>query len=272
MERKINKAYEYISTTSFIKPEVGVILGSGLGNYAEYIDSAQFISYSDVPGMPVSTVMGHKSHFVLGTVHGVPAIFMQGRFHCYEGYEPAEVVIPIRVMSLLGVKTLLVTNAAGGIHDDWEPGVLMNITDHINFAGYNPLRGPNLDWFGPRFPDMSQAYDLELQAVLEKSAQQSDIALKKGVYAMMPGPNFETPAEIRMLKTMGADAVGMSTVPEVIAARHCDMRVAGVSCITNYAAGISKSLLSHEEVFETATRVEKQFSQLLNGFFEGLSK
>ena len=267
---RIQKAFEYVQFQTTIAPKVGVVLGSGLGNFADAIPNTQSIPYQDIPGFPVSTVFGHKSRFVFGKVYGIPAVFMQGRFHCYEGYTPEEVAIPIRVMRLLGVETLLITNAAGGIHDDWEPGVLMNITDHINFAGYNPLRGPNLEEFGTRFPDMSQAYDLELQKVMDKSAEKHGIPMKKGVYLMSAGPNFETPAEIRMFRTLGADAVGMSTVPEVIAARHCGIRVAGVSCITNYAAGISKTPLSHEEVFETANRVEKQFTQLVDGFFEFL--
>ena len=270
MEERIQKAYEYVAGKLTIQPKVGIVLGSGLGDYAERAEQVSYIPYSEIPGFPVSTVFGHKSRFAIGMVQGVPAIMMQGRFHCYEGYDPAEVVLPIRVMKRLGVETLLLTNAAGGIHDDWEPGILMNITDHINFAGYNPLRGPNLESFGPRFPDMSQCYDLELQAMMEKSAAQHGIDLKKGVYLMTAGPNFETPAEIRMFRVLGADAVGMSTVPEVLAARHCGMRVAGVSCITNYAAGISKTPLSHEEVFETANRVQKQFVQLIDGFIAQL--
>jgi purine-nucleoside phosphorylase len=271
MMNRIQQAYDYVAERLGAPPKVGMILGSGIGHYGDTLQHAVHIPYAEIPSFPVSTVIGHDSMFVAGYKKGVPVILMKGRFHCYEGYSAQEVVMPVRVMKRLGVESLIVTNAAGGIHDDWEPGVLMAITDHINLSGFNPLRGANLEEFGTRFPDMSQCYDPEYIKALKQCAARVGIALKEGVYAMMSGPNFETPAEINMLKTLGADAVGMSTVPEVIAARHSGMRVCGVSCITNYAAGISKTALSHEEVFETASRVKNEFTRMFDLFFEGMA-
>ena len=244
--------------------EIGVILGSGLGDYVEALEDAKSIDYKDIPGFPRSTVPGHKGRWVTGMLHGKRVCMMQGRFHAYEGYDLKDVTMPVRVMALLGVKTLIVTNAAGGVNLGFHPGDLMIITDCINFSGMNPLRGENLDAFGPRFPDMSQAYNRELVALAEKCAQEMNVQVQKGVYCWFNGPCFETPAEIRMARVLGADAVGMSTVPETIVARHCGLNVLGVSCITNMAAGILDQPLNHQEVMETADRVKNTFRGLLD--------
>lgn len=243
--------------------DVGIILGSGLGDYVEALEEARAISYADIPGFPRSTVPGHKGRWVTGTLHGKRVCMMQGRFHAYEGYDLKEVTLPVRVMALLGVKTLIVTNAAGGVNLAFHPGDLMLITDCINFSGMNPLRGENLDAFGPRFPDMSQAYSRELVALAERCAGEMGVQVQKGVYCWFNGPCFETPAEIRMARVLGADAVGMSTVPEAIVARHAGMRVFALSTITNMAAGVSKTPLTHAEVIETGKRVEAQFTEFL---------
>ena len=223
--------------------EIGVILGSGLGDYVEALEDAKSIDYKDIPGFPRSTVPGHKGRWVTGMLHGKRVCMMQGRFHAYEGYDLKDVTMPVRVMALLGVKTLIVTNAAGGV---------------------NLVRGENLDAFGPRFPDMSQAYNRELVALAEKCAQEMNVQVQKGVYCWFNGPCFETPAEIRMARVLGADAVGMSTVPETIVARHCGLNVLGVSCITNMAAGILDQPLNHQEVMETADKVKNTFRGLLD--------
>lgn len=264
------QAAEYIRDRISASPDIGLILGSGLGSLAESISSPVIIDYKDIPGFPETTVPGHAGRFVIGNYQGKSLIAMQGRFHYYEGNDMETIVLPVRVMKLLGVKTLIVTNAAGGINPDFSPGDLMVITDHINFSAMNPLRGVNLDDFGPRFPDMTEAYDRKLIQILVKVAKEQDIDLKQGVYAMMPGPSFETPAEIRMLRTLGADAVGMSTVPEVIAARHAGIKVVGISCITNMAAGILDQALTHDEVIETADKAKSKFIQLLGSFISSL--
>ena len=251
--------------------EIGVILGSGLGEYAEALQDAKFIDYADIPGFPRSTVPGHAGRWWTGMLHGKRVCMMQGRFHAYEGYDLKEVTMPVRVMALLGVKTLIVTNAAGGVNLGFKPGDLMMITDCINFSGMNPLKGENLDAFGPRFPDMSRAYDRELIDLCEAQAAKLGITtLQKGVYMWFNGPCFETPAEIRMARILGADAVGMSTVPETIVARHCGIRVLGVSCITNMAAGILDQPLNHQEVVETADRVKNTFRGLLDATIEAM--
>ena len=244
--------------------DVGIILGSGLGDYVEALEEARAISYADIPGFPRSTVPGHKGRWVTGTLHGKRVCMMQGRFHAYEGYDLKEVTLPVRVMALLGVKTLIVTNAAGGVNLAFHPGDLMLITDCINFSGMNPLRGENLDAFGPRFPDMSQAYSRELVALAERCAGEMGVQVQKGVYCWFNGPCFETPAEIRMARVLGADAVGMSTVPETIVAAHCGMQVLGFTLCTNMAAGILDQPLNHEEVMETAERVKYTFRGLLD--------
>ena len=246
------------------KPEIGLILGSGLGFFADQaIEDAKTIPYDTIPGFPRSTVEGHKGQFVIGKVLGKNVICMQGRFHFYEGYALDQVVLPIRIMAHLGIKTLFVTNAAGGINKSFVPGTLMMLTDHINFMGTNPLIGPNDDALGPRFPDMSTVYSERLRAAARPIANDLDIHFAEGVYLACTGPSYETPAEIGMFRTLGADAVGMSTVPEAIVANHACIEVCGISCITNLAAGMSGEALSHEEVTETANRVRDSFASLL---------
>lgn len=247
---------------------IGMILGSGLGAYAERLENARTLSYADIPGFPVSHVPGHAGRFVVGERYGKTVIAMQGRFHYYEGYQPALLALGVRVMRRVGVGKLLVTNAAGGVNLSYQPGTLMAIADHINFARVNPLIGPNDDDFGPRFPDQGNVYDRELRKALLKTAEETGVALSEGVYMMFTGPCFETPAEIRMARTLGADAVGMSTVPEVIAATHCGMRVLGISLITNMAAGILDQKLTHEEVQETANLAAKRFERLVDAVLE----
>lgn len=241
------------------KPRIAIILGSGLGSLGEQVEEATAIPYTDIPGFPRSTVPGHKGRFLAGRLGGVEVLCMQGRFHYYEGYDLSLVTLPIRVMKRLGIETLMVTNAAGGINTAFSAGDLMLITDHINLTGENPLIGENLGDFGPRFHDMTYGYDRAHQDAAREVAKARGLALKEGVYAWVTGPNYETPAEIRYMRTIGADAVGMSTVPEVLVARHCGLRVVGVSCITNMAAGVTQTTLSHEEVGETADQVKGAF-------------
>lgn len=250
------------------KADIGVILGSGLGDYAEALEDAVKLPYSEIPGFPRSTVAGHAGMWCCGTLYGKRVVMMQGRFHYYEGYGMKDVTLPVRVMQKIGVKTLIVTNAAGGVNLGYHPGELMVIGDMFSMTAQNPLIGPNLNAFGPRFPDMSCAFDKELRALAHECANEQGFALREGVYAQMAGPTYETPAEIRMLRTLGADAVGMSTVPEVIVARHGGMRVLGISCITNMAAGILDQPLNHAEVTETANRVKGQFRNLLDRIIE----
>lgn len=250
------------------KADIGVILGSGLGDYAEALEDAVKLPYSEIPGFPRSTVAGHAGMWCCGTLYGKRVVMMQGRFHYYEGYGMKDVTLPVRVMQKIGVKTLVVTNSAGGVNLGYHPGELMVIGDMFSMTAQNPLIGPNLDAFGPRFPDMSCAFDKELRALAHECANEQGFALREGVYAQMTGPTYETPAEIRMLRTLGADAVGMSTVPEVIVARHGGMRVLGISCITNMAAGILDQPLNHAEVTETANRVKGQFRNLLDRIIE----
>lgn len=250
------------------KADIGVILGSGLGDYAEALEDAVKLPYSEIPGFPRSTVAGHAGMWCCGTLYGKRVVMMQGRFHYYEGYGMKDVTLPVRVMQKIGVKTLIVTNAAGSVNLGYHPGELMVIGDIFSMTAQNPLIGPNLDAFGPRFPDMSCAFDKELRALAHECANEQGFALREGVYAQMTGPTYETPAEIRMLRTLGADAVGMSTVPEVIVARHGGMRVLGISCITNMAAGILDQPLNHAEVTETANRVKGQFRNLLDRIIE----
>lgn len=255
-------------TTAFLKEkgigavDFGLILGSGLGELADEIEEAIAIPFSEVPHFSVSTVVGHAGKLVYGTLSGKKVLAMQGRFHYYEGHSMQTVTYPVRMMAALGIHSIVVTNAAGGVNTSFEPGNLMLITDHINFTGDNPLIGENAEDMGPRFPDMSQSYTKEYQEKAEKIAADQGLALKKGVYMGFSGPTYETPAEIHMARTIGADAVGMSTVAEVIVAVHSGMKVLGVSCITNLAAGMQSSL-NHEEVVETTERVKEQFKQLI---------
>lgn len=244
-------------------PEIAITLGSGLGDLADQLVDAINIPYGEIPHFPVSTVAGHKGQFVVGKLGGREVLCMQGRFHYYEGYDLKQVTLPVRVMKLLGIETLIVTNAAGGINTEFRPGNLMLIEDHLNLTGENPLIGENPSEFGERFFDMTVAYDREYRTLAGQLAAEMNIPLQKGVYAWLTGPNYETPAEIRYLRTIGADAVGMSTVPEVLVARHSGLRVCGISCITNLAAGMGEGLLSHEEVKETADRVKVDFMRLV---------
>jgi purine-nucleoside phosphorylase len=247
------------------RPVLGLILGSGLGSYANTFKKKVVIPFDKLPYFPRSTVLGHAGKLILGEAEGVPAVALQGRVHFYEGYSMAEVTYPIRVLGCLGVKQLIVTNAAGGINKDFRPGTLMLITDHINMMGDNPLIGPNIDEMGVRFPDMSEAYDPAMRAVALRIAGHLQIPLRQGVYIGLAGPSYETPAEIRMCRALGADAVGMSTVPEVIVANHMGIRVLGISCITNLAAGILPQKLTHQEVMDTTEKVREQFISLLSG-------
>lgn len=268
LSTKIKNAADYILEKSKYKPELGLILGSGLGAIADTIEDAEYYNYNELPGFPVSTVEGHAGRLVIGKLKGRIVVAMQGRFHYYEGYTMQEVTFPVRVMKLLGVEKLIVTNAAGAVNTNYTPGDLMIISDHINFSGANPLVGKNLTEFGTRFPDMSDAYDRELRAKVKDIAKDLNMTLQEGVYAMFSGPTYETPAEIRMARTMGADAVGMSTVPEVIIAKHSGLQVVGISCMTNMAAGILDQPLNHEEVMETSEKVRKSFITLMTKVIE----
>lgn len=245
--------------------DIGVVLGSGLGDYVQAMDDTRMVPYSQIPGFPQSTVAGHAGELYTGNLYGKRVMMMRGRFHAYEGHELSDVTLPIRVMARLGVKALILTNAAGAVNAAWNPGDLMLITDFINLSGKNPLIGRNLDEFGPRFPDMSRAYDRELCKIAREVACEAGITLREGVYAWLNGPTYETPAEIRMVRVLGGDAVGMSTVPETIVAVHSGMKVLGVSCLTNMAAGILDQPLSHQEVMETGERVRGIFRSLLDG-------
>ena len=250
--------------------EIAIVLGSGLGDYAEVLTDAQVAPYHDIPGFPESTVPGHAGELYTGNLYGRRVMMMRGRFHGYEGYPLSDVTLPIRVMARLGVKALILTNAAGAVNTSFAPGELMLIDDYINFSGQNPLRGENLEAFGPRFPDMSRAYDRELRALALDVAERENITLRQGVYAWFNGPCYETPAEIRMARVLGADAVGMSTVPETIVAVHSGLRVLGVSCLTNMAAGILDQPLSHQEVVETGAKARASFRRLLDGVVQGM--
>ena len=245
---------------------VAVVLGSGLGAFADALQGARALPFADLPGFPRATVQGHKGRLVYGTLDGAPVLALQGRLHGYEGHDAATVAFPARVLGVLGARALVVTNAAGGANPSFAPGDLMRITDHINLTGRNPLIGPNEDALGPRFPDLSHAYDARLAAALEDAARVTSQGLRSGIYLQMNGPSYETPAEVRMARALGADAVGMSTVPEVIVAAHQGLPVCGISCITNLAAGISPTPLTHEEVMEVARAVEGKFLDLLRAF------
>lgn len=259
----IQEAADYIRSKGKVSPKVGLILGSGLGVLGDYIEEAVEIDYKDIPHFPTSTVEGHAGELLIGTVKGTPVVLMKGRFHMYEGYGPELTAFPVRVMKELGVTTLLVTNAAGGVNTSYSPGDLMLISDHINMTGRNPLIGHNDPDLGPRFPDMSQPYSRRLRELAKQAAGQNGVPLQEGVYVGLLGPSYETPAEIRMLRTMGADAVGMSTVSEVIVARHAGIEVLGISCISNMASGILDQPLSHVEVIETTDRVREKFLNLV---------
>ncbi|WP_040211846.1 purine-nucleoside phosphorylase [Clostridium polynesiense] len=267
---KIKEASDFIKSKLNYQPEIGVILGSGLGDMAEGIENKVIIKYNDIPHFPVSTVQGHAGQFVIGDYKGRKVIMMQGRFHFYEGNPMQTVVMPVYVMKLIGVSKLIVTNAAGGVNTSFNPGDLMIITDHINFSGDNPLIGKNYEEIGPRFPDMSQAYSRRLVEKAIDASEKLSLKIQKGVYMMFSGPTYETPAEIKMARKLGADAVGMSTVPEVIAANHCGIETLGISCITNMAAGILDQPLNHEEVIETSAKVKANFIELVSNIISDL--
>jgi len=260
---KIIKAYESIKDRIPFEPKVALILGSGLGDYADSIDVKEIIDYGDIEGFPVSTVLGHKGRFVFGYVNLVPVVIMQGRVHYYEGYSMTDVVLPTRLMRKMGAEILFLTNASGGINLDFNAGDFMLMTDHISTFVPNPLLGQNIDELGVRFPDMSEIYKKDLNNIIRESAKDLNIPLKEGVYVQLTGPSYESPAEIRMLRTLGADAVGMSTVCEAIAANHMGMKVCGISCVSNLAAGITDNPLTHKEVQETADRVAPLFKKLI---------
>ena len=265
---KLNATVAYLKETVTFVPEIAIILGSGLGRLADFIEDKQEVAYEEIPHFPRTTVVGHEGKLIFGTLKGRKIVAMKGRFHYYEGHAMDVVVYPIRVFKKLGIDNLIVTNAAGGVNFDFKPGDLMAITDQISLFSENPLRGENFEELGPRFPDMSAAYDRNLVKHALSSAKLVGVDLKTGIYSYCKGPSFESPAEIRALRLLGADAVGMSTVPEVIVARHMGMKVLGISCITNMAAGILDQPLNHEEVIETGKSVEQKFSGLVGKIVE----
>ncbi|WP_257347830.1 purine-nucleoside phosphorylase [Pseudalkalibacillus decolorationis] len=268
MTTSIHDAAQYINKRIDNKPSIGLILGSGLGVLADKIENPVIIPYDEIPSFPVSTVEGHAGELVIGTLEGKSVVAMKGRFHYYEGYSLQVVTFPVRVMKEIGVETLIVTNAAGGINQKFNAGDLMLITDHINNFGDNPLIGPNDHDLGVRFPDMSESYSTRLQDVAKTVANDFQMSIREGVYVGNSGPSYETPAEIRMLRILGGDAVGMSTVPEVIVARHSGMEVLGISCISNMAAGILDQPLTHDEVIETTEKVKTDFMGLVTSIIK----
>ncbi|OUO91896.1 purine-nucleoside phosphorylase [Cloacibacillus sp. An23] len=263
---KVNEALKFIEKKSSVRPEAAVILGSGLGSIAERVDEAEVIPYGEIPYWPHSTAPGHAGRLVLGRLGGKRVAVMQGRVHYYEGYNMQEVTFPTRVLGCLGVRALVATNASGGINADFTPGTIAAIEDHINFMGVNPLAGVNNDEWGVRFPDMSEAYDKKFISVLERAASEENITLKKGVYIAFSGPSFETPAEVRMARILGADMVGMSTVPEVLTANHMGIRVLGISCAANYAAGITSDKLTQEDVLDIMVKCSGGVARLVERF------
>lgn len=265
---KAKETAQFINEKINVVPKIGLILGSGLGELAYEINSKVVISYESVPNFPISTVEGHAGQLVIGDLNGQQVIAMQGRFHYYEGYSIQEVTFPVRVMKLLGVETLIVTNACGGMNANFQPGDLMIINDHLNMTGANPLIGKNEDEFGPRFPDMSKAYTPDLVPLVEESANELGIRIQKGVYAGITGPTYMTAAELIMLRNLGGDVVGMSTVPEVIVASHMAMKVIGISCITDMAIGEELEGVTHEQVVEVANRTKPKFIQLVKAILE----
>lgn len=261
----------YIRSVTPLQPRLGLVLGSGLGDFADHVLKATVIPYSEIPNFPISTVPGHSGRMVVGEVQGVPVVVMQGRVHAYEGYSMAEVTFPTRVLGLLGVQRLVVTNAAGGINPRYGQGAIVGISDHINFTGKNAVAGPNEPRFGPRFFDMTHAYSPRMRALARDEAEKQGWTLDEGVYIAVLGPSYETPAEIRAFRTLGADLVGMSTVHEVIAARHMGIEVLGLSVVTNMAAGVVDQAINHEEVMETGRRIAEQFTNLLTALIPQLA-
>lgn len=269
---KLQQCYESMQEKTDFKPLVAIVLGSGLGDYAEEIQIETTVDYHELPGFPVSTVEGHKGRFIFGYIEQVPVVIMQGRVHYYEGYDMTDVVLPIRLMKMMGAKALILTNAAGGVNDEFDAGDLMMITDQISTFVPSPLIGPNLEKLGERFCDMTGIYNDRFQDVLLRAARKLDIELKEGVYVQLSGPNFESPQEIKMCRILGADAVGMSTACEAVAAKHMGMKICGISCITNPGAGITMKPLSHEEVQETADKAAPQFKALIHAAVTGIAE
>ena len=264
LSTRIQNAYDHIRTLTDAQPEIGLILGSGLGDFADTLEDRQVIPFTDIPDFPAATVPGHTGAFVFGKKHGKSLVCLQGRLHYYEGHPMQLLTMPVRIMKKLGVQTLVLTNAAGGVNTDYRPGDLMLITDHINYSGSNPLIGVNDPELGPRFPDVTDLYSAGLRLQVKLAAVEAGIGLRQGVYMMFSGPNYETPAEIRMARILGADAVGMSTVPEALVAAQCGIKVLGISCITNLAAGVSPNKLSHQEVMDTAAMAHDKFHSLVD--------
>jgi purine-nucleoside phosphorylase len=265
-------AVRLIQSRTALRPAVGLVLGSGLGGFARTLSQATAIPYREIPHFPTATAVGHKGELVLGLSGAVPVAVMSGRVHYYEGYRPDEVVFPVRVLGRLGITALVLTNAAGAVNVSYEPGELMVIEDHINLMGVNPALGPNVEKLGPRFFDMTEAYDPALREIAVRACAAAAVTARRGVYLAVSGPSYETPAEIRAFRTLGADAVGMSTVPEVIAARHMGLRVLGLSCITNLAAGVSAKKLDHAEVLEVGQRTQQGLSDVLERIIEEVGK
>ena len=269
---KLMRCYESVKQRIDFKPEIALVLGSGLGDYGDSIQVVDTLDYHDIDGFPVSTVAGHKGRFIFGYVNDVPVVCMQGRVHYYEGYPMTDVVLPTRLMKLMGAKVLFLTNAAGGLNYDFEAGDFMMITDHIMNFVPSPLIGPNIDELGLRFPDMSEIYKKDLQQIIRDSAAKLGIKLQEGVYIQLTGPNFETPQEVKMCRILGADAAGMSTAAEAVTANHMGMKVCGISCISNLGCGMMDQPLSHEEVQETADRVAGQFKELVTEVIVNIHK
>lgn len=264
----IQQTAAFIQSKINVKPEIGLILGSGLGSLADDIENAVSIPYTEIPNFAKSSAIGHANELVIGQLNGKTVLAMKGRFHYYEGFTMDEVTFPVRVMKALGIEKMLVTNACGAVNRTYLPGELMIISDHLNLVGGNPLIGPNNDELGTRFPDLSNVYDRDLREIAKEVAAKQSLSINEGVYAWWSGPTYETPAEIRMIRALGADAVGMSTVPEAIVATHSGMKVLGISCLTNMAAGILDQPLNHEEVIEVASKVRSSFTSLIKGIIE----
>jgi purine-nucleoside phosphorylase len=269
--QQLQSTVEFIRTQTGFRPQIGLVLGSGLGSFVKEIEDPFILPFQSIPNFVPTSVEGHQGNMIFGRVRGKNIVVLQGRLHYYEGHPMDLVVFPTRVMALLGIEVLVLTNSAGGLGDGMQSGDFMVIEDHINLMGANPLMGPNIKELGPRFPDMTEAYDRKLSELLIQTLQQDKARFHRGVYAGMSGPTYETPAEVRYLKQIGCSAVGMSTVPETIAANHLGIRVAAMSCITNLAAGISKNKLSHDEVTETAKRVEASFSKVIQQFIADIN-
>lgn len=266
----MDSAAAFISSRVKLRPRVAVVLGSGLGAFADSLQDAVSIPYSEIPGWPVSTAVGHAGKLVVGLAEGVPVAVLAGRAHLYEGYTAQQAVYGIRALRSFGVESLVLTNAAGGVNAAYGPGTLVLISDHINLLGQNPLTGPNDESLGPRFPDMSEAYSKALREIAREAGRSAGLDLPEGVYAALPGPSYETPAEIRYLRAIGADLVGMSTVPETIAANHLGMRVLGISCVTNHAAGVAPGKLNHVEVLEVGERMKGTLMDVLRRVIAGI--